>query len=67
MKLEVFINGEYIKKIQAGTGVEFEGEKTFITIDEPRLYNVVEGDYGFYKLKLTIHSIDFTFNAFTFG
>lgn len=67
LKLEVFINDDYIKKEQAGDDVTFENGEAFIIIDKPQLYNVVRGEYGEYKLKLETESEDFNFNAFTFG
>ena len=41
--------------------------KSFINVDKPQLYNIVNGNYGRYELKLKITSSEFTFNAFTFG
>jgi len=67
LELEVFINGDYVKEELAGTDVKFENGKAFILVDKPQLYNVIEGDHGNYKLKLTTNLKDFTFNAFTFG
>ena len=67
VELEVFIDGNYITKEMAGSDVQFNGSKTFINIDKPQLYNVVDGDYGNYKLTLKIKSKDFTLNSFTFG
>jgi thiol-disulfide isomerase/thioredoxin len=67
LELEVKIGEKYITKEQAGKDVQFKDEKAFIVVDEPRLYNVVNGIYGMYKLKLATKSNDFTFNTFTFG
>jgi len=66
VEMEVFINGGYVSREQAGSEVQFEGERAFVMVDEARLYNVVNGEYGSYLLKLTV-SDGFTFNAFTFG
>ena len=65
--VEVFIDGNYISKNQAGNDIQFEGNKSFIDVDKPQLYNIVDGNYGRYELKLKITSSEFTFNAFTFG
>ena len=64
--LEVYIGDGYVRRDQAGTDVVFDNEKSFIVVDEPRLYNVIDGEYGDYKLTL-ISDKGFTFNAFTFG
>ena len=66
LKLEVLINERFISKEQAGADVEFENGKSFVLIKEPRLYNLVDGDYGNYKLTLRAEK-GFSFNAFTFG
>ncbi len=67
LEMEVFIDDKYVRQAQAGDDVEFDGEKAFVVVDEPRLYNVVRGEYGNYKLKLKTNSEYFSFNAFTFG
>ncbi len=67
LEVEVFINDEYVSKEQAGTDVQFIDNKSVMIVDEPRLYNVIHGDYGTYKLKLVTTSKEFTFHAFTFG
>jgi len=66
IEMEVLINDLPISKEQAGDDVEFKDNKAFIKVDEPRLYNVVRGTYGDYKLTLKVEK-DFFFNAFTFG
>ena len=66
-ELEVFINDQYISKETAGDDVQFDGKRAFILIDEPKLYNIFNGDFGVYTLKLKTDSKDFLFNAFTFG
>jgi thiol-disulfide isomerase/thioredoxin len=65
-KIQVLINDKPIKKEQAGSDVSFEGDKAFITINNPQLYNVVNGNHGKYKLTLVVEE-GFNFNAFTFG
>ena len=52
IKLEVFIDDEYVDEEQAGDDVEFENGKAFILVDEPRLYNFVNGEHGNFKLTL---------------
>ncbi len=64
--VEVLIDGKYVSKEWAGSDVVFDGSKAFVKIDEKRLYNVFEGDYGEHRLDLKV-SQGFSFNAFTFG
>ena len=66
-ELEVFIDGSYITSEMAGDDVQFDGERSFMKIDEPRLYNVVDGDYERRILKLKVSKSGFSFHAFTFG
>jgi len=67
IQVEIFINGNPISKDQAGSDVLFDGEKAYIKVKDPKLYNLLNTDYGNYKLKLKINSDQFYFNAFTFG
>jgi len=67
LKLNVHINNEPLKNEMAGSDILFEDNNAYIIIDEPRLYNVFNGKYGRYILKVTTQSKDFSFNAFTFG
>ena len=66
VEIDVFVDGKYVSKDQAGSDVQFDGERAFVIIDQPQLYNIVEGDYGGYTLKL-VTTEGFTFHAFTFG
>src|SRR3989338_5534105 len=61
-EMEVLINGKAVSKEQAGTDVE----DSIVKVDEPRLYNLINGDYGNYLLELKVKE-GFVFNAFTFG
>ncbi|MEK6826136.1 MAG: redoxin domain-containing protein [Nanoarchaeota archaeon] len=67
LKLEVFIDNEYVKQGMAGQDVQFENGKVFVLINEARLYNIFNGEYGRYTLRVSTDSQDFSFNAFTFG
>lgn len=64
--MEVKIDGLYLNKESAGFDVEFDGEKSFVSINEDRLYNIYKGNHGSYRLDLQVNS-GFTFHAFTFG
>jgi thiol-disulfide isomerase/thioredoxin len=67
IKMEVLIDNNYVSKNLAGNDVQFEGERSFILVDSPKLYNIYKGEYSNSKLTLNINSNDFFFNAFTFG
>lgn len=65
--MEVLIDGAYVSREQAGDDVQFdEEERSFVKIDQARLYNIIDGVYGDYRLDLKVQK-DFSFNAFTFG
>ena len=66
VELEVKINGKYISSSQAGSDVVFDNGRAYVVVDEARLYNLVDGEYGDYLLTLRT-SEGFAFNAFTFG
>ncbi|MBR9699095.1 redoxin domain-containing protein [Candidatus Woesearchaeota archaeon] len=65
-EIEVFLDDRYITEEQAGADVQFDNMRAYIVVDEPRLYNVISGDYGRDILKLKVNE-GFSFNAFTFG
>jgi thiol-disulfide isomerase/thioredoxin len=64
--MEVLIDGNYVSEEQAGYDVEFDEEISFVRIDQARLYNIIDGEHGDYRLDLKVKK-DFSFNAFTFG
>ncbi|HIJ10509.1 TPA: thioredoxin family protein [Candidatus Woesearchaeota archaeon] len=66
MEVDVFIGEKPITKEHAGKDVQFDGERAFILVDEPDLYNVVQGEYQRNLLSFRVHE-GFSFNAFTFG
>jgi thiol-disulfide isomerase/thioredoxin len=66
-KLILTINGQSATQEQAGTDVLFDNGESVIVVDKPRLYNIIDGDYGQYTLALSTTTKDFSFNAFTFG
>ena len=66
-ELDLFIDGSYLPPEMAGEDVQFDGEKAFIEINEPRLYNIVDGDYERHTLELKASKSGFSFHAFTFG
>lgn len=64
--VEVLLDGRYMEPEKAGEDAQFDGERSFVVIDQPRLYNVVDNDLMSARLELKV-SEGFTFNAFTFG
>lgn len=64
--VEVKIDGSYLNEENAGSDIQFDGSKSYIIVNEDRLYNLYKGDYGNYRLDLKINE-GFSFNAFTFG
>lgn len=67
LEMEVLIGGEPISKEMAGNDVVYRDGKSLIDISGPRLYNVVEGDYGSHLLQLVSNSEGLKINSFTFG
>ncbi|MBS3059951.1 MAG: thioredoxin family protein [DPANN group archaeon] len=67
LELEVLINDAPATQTQLGSDVQIIGGKAIMTVDRPRLYNVINGEYGNYKLTLRATNTNFIFSAFTFG
>lgn len=66
LQIEVLVNGQYSSLEQAGTDVQFNNGNSFILVDEPQLYNVIDGEYGQYTLELKVKK-GFTLSTLTFG
>ena len=66
LAIEIKRNGNYLQKAYAGSDVEFNGEKSFVRIDKPQLYNLVNGAYGSYDLEV-IAPKGIVVSSFTFG
>jgi len=68
-KVLVTLDGEYMTDANKGQDVVIEDDgRSFLVIDEPRLYAIVEAPtFGTYDLKLSSNSDDFDLYAFTFG
>ncbi len=65
-EIDVFIDGKYITQTMAGRDVVLDEDRAYVVVNESRLYNVVDGNYGSHLLKLVVE-VGFSFNAFTFG
>lgn len=63
------IDGAPIPEALRGGDIKVDGEgRTYFTVDEPRLYNVVRGDAVVTRnLDLRVNSADFVLYTFTFG
>ena len=66
IEVEVLLDGQYVPTGLAGNDLQFKEEKTFMVIDEPRLYNPIDGEYGQHTLELKTKK-GMTINALTFG
>ena len=68
-KVQVTLDGEYLNEFNKGEDVVIEEDgKSYLVVDKPRLYAVVEApEYSTYDLKLSSNSSDFALYAFTFG
>jgi len=65
-EVEVLLDGEYISEEDAGEDISFSNGRSFIEIDNPRLYNLVDGNYQRSLLELRFEK-GMKFSAFTFG
>ncbi|MBI2576453.1 redoxin family protein [Candidatus Woesearchaeota archaeon] len=67
VEMDVFIDGNYVSAEQKGEDVLMKGKRSYVLINQPRLYKIIDGKYGNYVLKLSVPQENFTFHAFTFG
>ena len=64
----VTLDGAPITEENRGRDVVVEDGRTFLLVDEPRLYSIVDAaEYGTYTLTMSSNSPDFALFAFTFG
>ena len=66
VEMEVSIDSAPTTISDSGQDVKFEDGKAIVEVDEARLYNVYDGEYGKKLLRLDVQE-GFRFNAFTFG
>ena len=68
-KVLVTLDGEYLDDSNKGQDVVIEEDgRSFMVIDEPRLYAIIEApSFGTFDLKLSSNSAHFNLFAFTFG
>ena len=67
-KVLVTLDGAPITEENRGRDVVVEDGRTFLMVDAPRLYSIVDAaEYGTYTLTMSSNSPDFALFAFTFG
>ncbi|MBI2102630.1 thioredoxin family protein [Candidatus Woesearchaeota archaeon] len=64
--VEILLDGKSLNKENAGSDITFVDGRSFLIVTEPRLYNLVEGEYGRYTITLKTTE-GLLINAFTFG
>jgi len=67
VEMDVLVNGKYLSSESAGEDIFFDGERSYVLVDEPRLYRLREGSYGWYTLTLDPKDAGLELSAFTFG
>ena len=61
------LDGQRVPAGYQGAEVMEEGNATYLLVDQPRMYQLVDGDYGVHSLRLSSASDQLTAYAFTFG
>ena len=64
----VTLDDRPLTDLEAGSDLILKGNRSFFTVDEPRMYEVVAlPEVGDHELKLKVASADMAFFSFTFG
>jgi hypothetical protein len=67
-KVLVTLDDQPLTEENKGQDVVFEDGQSYLLVDEPRLYSIVDAEeYGTYVLKMSSNSPHFALFAFTFG
>lgn len=66
LAVEILLDGESLTKENAGSDITFIDGKSVLIVDEPRLYTLVNADYGRHIVSLRVKE-GLLINAFTFG
>ena len=67
-KVLVTLDDQPLTEENKGRDVVFEDGQSYLLVDEPRLYSIVDAEeYGTYVLKMSSNSPHFALFAFTFG
>jgi len=66
-KVWVKQDGKFLHKEAAGEDIKFDKESSYIVVDEPRMYRLIDNpEFGAHTLKLFPDSDSFSFYTFTF-
>ena len=67
-EVDIPLDGRPLTQKEAGQDLIVEGGRSYLSVDEPRLYAIVElPEYGTHELTLASNSDQFALFAFTFG
>jgi len=67
-KAEVLIDNKPVKKEIAGSDIKFKDNKSFVFVNHPDMYNLVNSQkFETHELKIVVDSSEFSIYAFTFG
>ena len=67
-EIQLTMDGRFLRPEEAGADVTFRDGRSFVLVDEPRMYRMVElPAFGDHELKLSAKSEGFALFAFTFG
>ena len=64
--MKVLVDNDFLNQSSQGDDVKIVDGESVVSIDEPRLYNIYNGEYDRKTLRLEVEK-GFSFNAFTFG
>ena len=69
VEVDIYLDDNYVPKEKAGEDIRYDGERSYILLDDERLYNLLGqgNEYGTYTIKISTKSPDFFWSAFTFG
>ena len=68
LEAELTQDGGPLRAEEAGEDVVVEGGRSYLAVDEPRLYELVRNElFGYHILRLFVRSELFRLHAFTFG
>jgi len=65
---EVLLDNKPLTKDNAGKDIVFKNRKSFVVVDHPDMFNVVNSEkFGMHELKIMTDSKEFSVYAYTFG
>ncbi|MBS3055049.1 MAG: redoxin domain-containing protein [Candidatus Aenigmarchaeota archaeon] len=67
-KVWIQLDGKFLTKDNAGKDLKFEKDKSYILVDRPDMYNIVNTqNFETHEVKIVTDSKDFSMYTFTFG